>query len=299
MNIGEALAALPQTRILRSAARAVVFGKGNHERVESEDCVRNPVADREDEAGLPVMRHGAAGIDLGSEVHWVCAPKINGKGRDVATFGATTPELEKMAFWLKERKVDTVALESTGVYWIAPHEVIERHGLELVLMNTGELARVPGRKKTDRIDCKWIGQKRGGMVSLSVTVATTTISTLLWMSIPAIVRAMSSFRARKRQAARSIKYGVLRAYSLLNRKETSQRLVQYTRPGSNSFTDSPAPQRLLPLPFPALVILPRTGTHFHPLRWAIGPWALLNSRGSVDSCRVVAGYPLGYAVWFI
>ena len=112
MNIGEALAALPQTRILRSAARAVVFGKGNHERVESEDCVRNPVADREDEAGLPVMRHGAAGIDLGSEVHWVCAPKINGKGRDVATFGATTPELEKMAFWLKERKVDTVALES-------------------------------------------------------------------------------------------------------------------------------------------------------------------------------------------
>ena len=89
------------------------------------------------------MRHGAAGIDLGSEVHWVCAPKINGKGRDVATFGATTPELEKMAFWLKERKVDRVALESTGVYWIAPHEVLERHGLELVLVNTGELARVP------------------------------------------------------------------------------------------------------------------------------------------------------------
>ena len=209
------------------------------------------------------MRHGAAGIDLGSEVHWVCAPKINGKGRDVATFGATTPELEKMAFWLKERKVDTVALESTGVYWIAPHEVIERHGLELVLMNTGELARVPGRKKTDRIDCKWIGQKRGGMVSFSVTVATTTISTLLWMSIPAIVRAMSSFRARKRQAARSIKYGVLRACCLPIRKHTSQRLIQYTR----------APERLLPCHSPRLSSYPRTATHFHPLRWGICPLA--------------------------
>jgi transposase len=42
------------------------------------------------------------------------------------------------------------------VYWIAPHEVLERHGFELVLVNTRELARVPGRKKTDRVDCKWI-----------------------------------------------------------------------------------------------------------------------------------------------
>jgi transposase len=74
----------------------------------------------------------------------------------VATFGATTPELEKMAAWLKERKVETIALESTGVYWIAPHEVLERHGFDLTLVNTRELARVPGRKKTDRIDCKWI-----------------------------------------------------------------------------------------------------------------------------------------------
>jgi transposase len=77
-------------------------------------------------------------------------------GREVATFGATTPELEKMAAWLKERKVETIALESTGVYWIAPHEVLERHGFNLTLVNTRELARVPGRKKTDRIDCKWI-----------------------------------------------------------------------------------------------------------------------------------------------
>ncbi len=61
-----------------------------------------------------------------------------------------------MAEWLKERNVESVAMESTGVYWIAPHEVLERHGFEVLLVNTRELARVPGRKKTDRVDCMWI-----------------------------------------------------------------------------------------------------------------------------------------------
>ena len=70
-------------------------------------------------------------------------------------FGATTPELERMAAWLAERKVESVAMESTGVYWIAPHEVLERHGLEVLLVSTRELTHVPGRPKTDRIDCRW------------------------------------------------------------------------------------------------------------------------------------------------
>jgi transposase len=106
--------------------------------------------------GLPVIRRNVAGIDLGSETHWVCAPKVDRTEREVEMFGATTPELERMAEWLKERKIESVAVESTGVYWIAPHEVLERHGLEVVLVNTRELARVPGRKKTDRVDCLWI-----------------------------------------------------------------------------------------------------------------------------------------------
>src|SRR5580700_5559439 len=114
-------------------------------------------ADHEVEVeGLPVVRPNVAGIDLGSTQHWVCAPKKEGTGRDVAHFGATTPELEKMAQWLKERNVESVAMESTGVYWIPPHEILEKHGLEVMLVNTRELARVPGRKKTDRVDCKWI-----------------------------------------------------------------------------------------------------------------------------------------------
>jgi transposase len=106
--------------------------------------------------GLPVVRPNVAGIDLGSTNHWVCAPKSDGAGREVEQFGATTPELEKMVEWLKERNVESVAMESTGVYWIPPYEILEKHGLEVVLVNTRELARVPGRKKTDRIDCQWI-----------------------------------------------------------------------------------------------------------------------------------------------
>jgi len=62
-----------------------------------------------------------------------------------------------MAEWLKARRVQSVAMESTGVYWIAPHEVLEGHGLEVLLVNTRQLAQVPGRdQKTDPTDCEWI-----------------------------------------------------------------------------------------------------------------------------------------------
>ena len=65
-------------------------------------------------------------------------------------FGATTPQLESMSEWLKERNVESVAMESTGVwaqelkahYWIAPHEVLERNGFEVLLVNTRDLANV-------------------------------------------------------------------------------------------------------------------------------------------------------------
>ena len=109
-----------------------------------------------EEPGFPVLRRNVAGIDLGSTSHWVCAPTVDGQGREVKVFGATTPELEKMAQWLEQRRVESVALESTGVYWIPPHEVLERQGFQVVLVNTRDLARVPGRKKTDRVDCQWI-----------------------------------------------------------------------------------------------------------------------------------------------
>ena len=123
-----------------------------------------PGSDRKDDSGerrqiegLPIVRRNVAGIDLGSERHWVCAPSLDGSGREVADFGATTPELLRMAKWLKDRGVESVAMESTGTYWIAPHEVLEAAELEVLLVDTRQLARVPGRnKKTDPTDCEWI-----------------------------------------------------------------------------------------------------------------------------------------------
>src|ERR1700722_8012263 len=107
--------------------------------------------------GLPVVRASVSGIDLGSERHWVCAPTRDRSAREVASFGATTAELLRMAEWLKIRQVESVAMESTGVYWIAPHEVLEGQGLQVLLVDTRQLARVPGRdKKTDPTDCEWI-----------------------------------------------------------------------------------------------------------------------------------------------
>ena len=117
---------------------------------------KKPVKEHKDIDGFPVLRYNVAGMDLGSKSHWVCAPTVDGQGREVQEFGATTPELEKMVQWLKERGMVSVAMESTGVYWIAVEEILERQGFEVLLVNARELARVPGRRKTDRLDCKWI-----------------------------------------------------------------------------------------------------------------------------------------------
>jgi transposase len=106
--------------------------------------------------GFRLLRLDAAGIDVGSEQHWACAPGQAPGTREVAVFAATTPGLEEMAAWLKARGVRSVALESTGVYWIAPHEVLEREGFDVLLTDTRHLGRVPGRPKTDRRDCEWI-----------------------------------------------------------------------------------------------------------------------------------------------
>jgi hypothetical protein len=61
--------------------------------------------------GLPVIRRGVAGIDLGSEQHWGCAPTLDRSGREVTRLGATTAELIRMAEWLKARQVESVAME--------------------------------------------------------------------------------------------------------------------------------------------------------------------------------------------
>jgi transposase len=104
---------------------------------------------------LSVLRREVAGADLGSREHYVCAPALQGDGRDVESFGSITAELYRMADWLKARGVQSVAMESTGVYWISVYEVLESRGFEVVLVNARALLSVPGRK-TDVLDCQWI-----------------------------------------------------------------------------------------------------------------------------------------------
>jgi transposase len=96
-----------------------------------------------------------AGIDVGSGEHWVAGPVKEDGEANVRVFGATTPQLEKLADWLIEIGVESVAMESTYVYWIPLYELLESRGIEVVLVNARQLRNVPGRK-TDVSDCQWL-----------------------------------------------------------------------------------------------------------------------------------------------
>lgn len=111
-------------------------------------------------AGLPKalqkVNWHAAGIDVGSRAHYVSAP-VDDSAQDVRCFGTYTADLHALADWLAERGVETVAMESTGVYWIPVFELLEARGFEVRLVEPGKLQTVPGRK-TDVLDCQWIQQ---------------------------------------------------------------------------------------------------------------------------------------------
>ena len=104
---------------------------------------------------IPVIQPHAAGIDLGAAQHFVCAPDVDGQELEVRSFGTTTPELLKLAEWLRARKVVAVAMESTSVYWVPIFEILEAAEFNVVLVNARQLHSVPGRK-TDVLDCQWI-----------------------------------------------------------------------------------------------------------------------------------------------
>ncbi|WP_353276850.1 IS110 family transposase [Wolbachia endosymbiont (group A) of Agelastica alni] len=105
---------------------------------------------------LEIVNPNAAGIDIGSAVHYVCVPE----GRDeqrVQKFGCFTEDLHNLAQWLKKCKVTTVAMESTGVYWIPLFQILESYKFEVRLVNARHVKNVPGRK-SDVQDCQWLQQ---------------------------------------------------------------------------------------------------------------------------------------------
>jgi transposase len=106
-------------------------------------------------AGLSLVNPDAAGIDVHSNMHMVCVP-ADRDANPVRQFGANTVDLQEIAAWLKKCGVKTIALESTGVYWIPLFELLESEGFEVNLVEPGQLSRCGARPKTDVLDAQWI-----------------------------------------------------------------------------------------------------------------------------------------------
>jgi transposase len=104
---------------------------------------------------LHLINPDAAGIDVHSNMHMVCVP-ADRDANPVRQFGANTVDLQEIVAWLKKCRVRTVALESTGIYWIALFELLEAEGFEVNLVEPGQLSRCGARPKTDVLDAQWI-----------------------------------------------------------------------------------------------------------------------------------------------
>jgi len=105
---------------------------------------------------LKVVHPHAAGLDIGAREIWASVP-ASSTADPVRVFGTFTVDLQALADWLIACGIDTVAMESTGVYWIPVFELLEARGLKVYLVNSWHLKHVPGRK-SDVLDCQWIQQ---------------------------------------------------------------------------------------------------------------------------------------------
>jgi len=107
-----------------------------------------------EDPGLDVVHPNAAGIDIGNESHFVAVPPDR-DAEPVREFGSWTADLERLAVWLKACGIKTVAMQSTGVYWFAAYDVLERHGFKVFLVNARHTKNLPGRK-SDVQESQWL-----------------------------------------------------------------------------------------------------------------------------------------------
>jgi len=105
-------------------------------------------------ANMPVMRPDAAGIDIGATEIFVAVP-ADRAAENVRSFATFTQDLYGLADWLTACGIKTVAMESTGVYWIPLFQILEERGFEVCLVNARHVKNVPGRR-TDVCDCQWL-----------------------------------------------------------------------------------------------------------------------------------------------
>ena len=107
-----------------------------------------------EDLSLEVMHPDAAGIDIGNESHYVAVPPTR-DSQPVRRFGCTTAELKEMAVWLQQCAIRTIAMQSTGVYWVAVYDILEAAGFEVYLVNARETKNLPGRK-SDVQESQWL-----------------------------------------------------------------------------------------------------------------------------------------------
>ncbi len=110
---------------------------------------------------LQTLNPHAAGIDIGATELWVCVPpgaisSLPPSVPNVRCFGSFTADLSAIAAWLRPCQVTTVAMESTGVYWIPLYDLLEREGFQVLLVDPRQVQRAPNRPKTAVHDCQWI-----------------------------------------------------------------------------------------------------------------------------------------------
>ena len=103
---------------------------------------------------MPVIKPDAAGADIGAREIVVCVP-ADRPGDTIRTFATFTEDLEALADWLAQCKIRTIAMESTGMYWIPLYQILEARGIEVLLVNARHVKHVPGRK-SDVSDSQWI-----------------------------------------------------------------------------------------------------------------------------------------------
>ena len=115
---------------------------------------KKSVPKKVDWKALEVVHPEAAGIDVGGSEHWV-AVSPDRDPEPVRRFGCFTADLREMACWLVEKGVRSVAMQSTGVYWMPVFEILEQQGLEVYLVNAQHTKNVPGRK-SDIQECQWL-----------------------------------------------------------------------------------------------------------------------------------------------
>jgi transposase len=102
----------------------------------------------------PVLEASAAGIDIGAREVFVAVPSDRDED-PVRVFATFTEDLNEMARWLVNCRITTVAMESTGVYWIPLYDVLEQHGIKPCLVDARNMKNVPGRR-TDWHECQWL-----------------------------------------------------------------------------------------------------------------------------------------------